>query len=98
MPMCTGTSSNLADARAAVNEIRAGGSTNLTRAANLGTELINGLKEIPDRKSTSRLIFMTDLCSTANDVDDEKTLVQLLKDNSKASIYSTVRTSLSVSC
>lgn len=40
--------------------------------------------------STSRVIFLTDLCSTVDSVNDEKKLLSTIKQNADRGIYTTV--------
>ena len=48
------------------------------------------LLSVEHANSTSRVIFLTDLCSTVDSVNDEKRLLSTIKQNADRDIYTTV--------
>ena len=74
--------------RSGINSLIASGSTCLTAAIDQAIHLFNGVVE--KQNSTNRIIFLTDLCSTVDSVNDEKNLLATIQANAGSGIFTSV--------
>ncbi|XP_062501858.1 uncharacterized protein LOC134178963 [Corticium candelabrum] len=82
------TKTHAAKIKDTIKSLKAGGSTNLSAAAQCATDLYKTAGE--STKSSNRIIFLTDLNSTVDSHNDEKRLLAMLQTNSQQGIYTTV--------
>jgi uncharacterized protein YegL len=87
-PMKAWSSVNKSQLKREIGLLRAHGLTCLTAAIDCATDMFNTPFE--HANSTSRVIFLTDLCSTVDSVNDEKRLLSTIKQNADRGIYTTV--------
>ena len=60
----------------------------MTEAIECATSMFTSAVEDPN--ATNRIIFLTDLCSTVDSVNDEKKLLMTIKANAERSIFTSV--------
>ena len=71
-----------------ISSLIASGSTCLTEAIECATNMFSGVVE--DTNATNRIIFLTDLCSTVDSVNDEKKLLATIQANAERAIFTSV--------
>ena len=72
-----------------IDSLIASGSTCLTAAIDQAIDLFT-TSVIEQRNSTNRIIFLTDLCSTVDSVNDEKKLLATIQANAGRGIFTSV--------
>ena len=72
-----------------IDSLIANGSTCLTAAIDQAIDLFT-TSVIEQRNSTNRIIFLTDLCSTVDSVNDEKKLLATIQANAGRGIFTSV--------
>jgi len=65
------------------------GSTCLSAAIETATDMFTD-NVMEERGTTNRIIFLTDLCSTVDSVNDEKKLLSTIKANAQRGIFTSV--------
>ena len=76
------------DLQKSITSLIASGSTCLTAAIETATDMFTSV--IEERDTTNRIIFLTDLCSTVDSVNDEKKLLTTIKTNAERGIFTSV--------
>lgn len=71
-----------------ISSLIATGSTCLTAAIETATEMFTSVVE--EKDVTNQIIFLTDLCSTVDTVNDEKKLLTAIKANAERGIFTSV--------
>ena len=71
-----------------IGSLIASGSTCLTAAIKTATDMF--VKVIEEKNATNRIIFLTDLCSTVDSVNDEKKLLATIQANAGRGIFTSV--------
>lgn len=71
-----------------ISSLIASGSTCLTAAIETATAMFTSVVE--EKDSTNRIIFLTDLCSTVDSVNDEKKLLSTIQANAGRGIFTSV--------
>ena len=60
----------------------------MTQAIEVATNMFTGVAE--DTNATNRIIFLTDLCSTVDSVNDERKLLATIQANAERGIFTSV--------
>ena len=76
------------DLHNSISSLIASGSTCLTAAIETATDMFTSVVE--EKDVTNRVIFLTDLCSTVDSVNDEKKLLATIKANAGRGIFASV--------
>ena len=72
-----------------ISSLMASGSTCLSAAIETATDMFTD-NVIEEKGTTNRIIFLTDLCSTVDSVNDEKKLLSTIKANAQRGIFTSV--------
>ena len=72
-----------------IASLLATGSTCLSAAIETATDMFTD-NVIEEKDTTNRIIFLTDLCSTVDSVNDEKKLLNTIKANAQRGIFTSV--------